>query len=95
MTMGRTHSSARRSESEACRGVNLDNSCCAADRLDCAFVRNPEECVQGYMLAKKQRRKFRQISPPHHPCVHARCFDVGVIDSLLLQPFPQVAVGSD
>ncbi len=37
-----------------------------------------------YRLPEQQLRKLRQIPPPHHPRVHAGCFDLGDFDVLPL-----------
>ena len=46
-------------------------------------------------LAKQQWRELRQIPTPDHPGVHARGFDIHVLDALRLQPFPQFSVHGD
>src|SRR6202035_4584272 len=46
-------------------------------------------------LAKQQWRELRQIPTPDHPGVHARCFDVHMLDACRLQPFPQFSVHAD
>src|SRR5579871_2170952 len=47
------------------------------------------------MLPEKLRRKFRQVSPPDHPRMHAGSFYVGVLHSLGFQPFSKLPIRAD
>ena len=56
---------------------------------------SPRLRVQFSRLAKQQRRKGRQVSPPDHPGVGARGFDFGQLDAFALEPLADFAVAGE
>ncbi len=47
------------------------------------------------VAGKEQRRKGNQVAPPHHPGMHARCFNGLYVHALGFEPGYEIAIGSD